>query len=169
MKKFSLFFLTLLLVVVPFLPTFANESKEEVTVDIVPIGELGAGEVIQPMAGNGKWDSVGYSAILQHSSNTGFKNITNYKHSTGGDFMFCIHNSAFDKNQKVGYQLFEYDPNALTYVGNVIYIKEGYCAIYRGINSYVDGSNKKAEFAVGREYRNSKNYNHVYVNIHFYD
>ena len=104
LKKFSLFFLTLLLVVVPFLPTFANESKEEVTVDIVPIGELGAGEVIQPMAGNGKWDSVGYSAILQHSSNTGFKNITNYKHSTGGDFMFCIHNSAFDKNQKVGYQ-----------------------------------------------------------------
>lgn len=139
------------------------------TVDIVPIEALSENEAIQPMAGNGRWDYVGYSPILRFTSNTGFKDITDYKHSTGGDFMFCINSTAFNKNQNIGYQLFEYDPNVITYVGDVIHLKQGYCAIYRGINSYVDGSNKKAEFAVGRENRNDKNYNHVYVNIYFYD
>ncbi|MDQ0859810.1 hypothetical protein [Bacillus sp. V2I10] len=170
MKRMSfLFFILLGVVIAPLSSAFANESKEEVTVDIVPINELKASGEITAMAGNGGWDDVGYSAILQYSSNTGFDNITDYKYSTGGDFMFCINNSAWDKNQRIGYQLFEYDPNSLTSVGGVIDVKEGYCAIYRDINSRVDGSNKKAEFAVGRENRKSENYNHVYVNIDFYD
>jgi hypothetical protein len=119
MKKMRLFFLVFVWSVVPFSSVFANESKEKVTVDIVHVDEL-KDSGIKPKLKNGKWDYVGYSAILRTSSNTGFKNITDSKPSTGGDFMFCISNSGFDKNQSIGYRLYESDPDRLSSVGGVV-------------------------------------------------
>ncbi|MBC5635206.1 hypothetical protein [Ornithinibacillus hominis] len=111
-----------------------------------------------PMAGNGQWDYVTSSVWTTSHATSG---ATKYKrdktvHSTGGDFMISVpyhyvygvlHNTA---KAGISIELYEEDPLKSTHVdwryvnpppkGSV------YHAVWRDLNGYVDGTNKKAEF-----------------------
>jgi hypothetical protein len=95
-------------------------------------------------AGNGSWDYLD-SRKLTKNSTYGFYDTTNVA-STGGGFKII----AVDNNHDYGFriELWESDPGP----GNDDYVGYEYIdrvqdeGIFRNINRFVDGSNRRAEF-----------------------
>ncbi|MFE5319362.1 hypothetical protein ACFQ88_11710 [Paenibacillus sp. NPDC056579] len=106
------------------------------------------GDAVTPM-GAGEWDYLGQRSTVSS------QNPTNYVHSGGGDFKFQV---VSGPSGGAWYQLREYDPgsNADEVVTGYEYLLyPGDTLIYRGISSYVDGDNKKAEFYVYESFSGS--------------
>lgn len=144
-----------LTVAIPISSVMAEDSTAEVRqVDKSAVGAPNVtiiranGEVISPMAA-GEWDYLGQRSTVSS------QNPTNYVHSGGGDFKFQV---ASGPSGGAWYQLREYDPgsNADELVTGYEYLLyPGDTLIYRGIGSYVDGDNKKAEFYVYESFSGS--------------
>ncbi|WP_274653275.1 hypothetical protein [Paenibacillus humicola] len=94
--------------------------------------------------GAGEWDYLG-----THNSDSS-ENPSNYVYSGGGNFKYKISSGP---SGGAWYELMEYDPDNAddpVYAGgyNWFYLYPGDTITYYNIGSYVDGSNKKAEFYV---------------------
>ncbi|MCO7124943.1 hypothetical protein NIE88_04025 [Sporolactobacillus shoreicorticis] len=159
----------------PEKPFAITKSASGVTASVERINK----GLIQPFAGNGEWNYV-TTAKVTYDAFTGWKKqfAPGYVNSNGGDFLITVPQHSINYYNIPGLiptlnvKLYEYDANnADEFVASWSTNSQasgGLNLIARHLNSFVDGSNKKAEFYVYV----STNYNLVGTsigNLAFYD
>lgn len=122
----------LVFLVSSFSTVFASEETDSPTSSPASISLVSVSELASVP---GQWDYIGSSTFTSSSA---------IAYSTGGDFAFCLYSGP-----TAVYELWEDDPgnNNNDYVGKAELSKDE-CGIVRGIGSFVDGDNKRAEFYV---------------------